>query len=100
MSKSVTIFTTKMIAIAYKFYGIWTCGGFANAEVSQQLNRQVALSSFLTELGQAERQVRRSAQSDHGLFSGTQVRLHFVSRPTAQWMRALVICLFSCAGSP
>ena len=35
-----------------------------NAEVSQQLNRQVAQSSFLTELGQADLQVQRSVQSE------------------------------------
>ena len=34
----------------------------ANAEVSQKLNRQIALSSFLTELGQADLQVRLSVQ--------------------------------------
>ena len=35
-----------------------------NAEVSQQLNRQVARSSFLTELGQADLQVCLSVQSE------------------------------------
>ena len=36
----------------------------ANAEVSQQLNRQIALISFLTDLGHTDLQVRLSVQPE------------------------------------